>query len=435
MQARDFLLWLCQELGIRVNLMKSSLTPSQTIDYLGMRLQTCPFRVFPAPKRVLNLSSLIHYFSSFPLQPIPMWRQLLVVMSSMSPLVPGSRLRMRSLQLRLNVGARFLTDSEAVSWDDSYLEDLRWWSVASHLTVGHPLGIPQPDLSLFTDASDNGWGASLGDDHLSGLWNRDCSSYSINHRELLAVLYSVQGLLHLLHGRSVSLYVDNTTALSYICKQGGTHSPALNAVAQAILRLCGSHQIRLLPQFIPGRLNVLADSLSHRSQVLGSEWTLCRQAFREVLHCWPATVSLFATNLNHRLPIYFSPMPDPQSAGTDAMLQSWDGFQAYAFPPSRLLQRVLSKVRQSRGLELTLGAPFWLQHPWFPDLLELLVDLPFFLKWQKDLLRQLHFHRFPQNLPMLRLTAYCLSSNLRATSDTLRQWLVNLPTADNLPPL
>ena len=33
-RARDFLLWLCQELGIRINLAKSSLMPSQLIDYI-----------------------------------------------------------------------------------------------------------------------------------------------------------------------------------------------------------------------------------------------------------------------------------------------------------------------------------------------------------------------------------------------------------------
>ena len=36
-------------------------------------------------------------------------------------------------------------------------------------------------------------------------------------------------------------------------------------------------------------------------------------------------VDLFATSLNHRLPMYFSPMVDPQSAVTDAMLQWWAG--------------------------------------------------------------------------------------------------------------
>ena len=251
--------------------------------------------------------------------------------------------------------SRMLADSDSVAWDSSCLS--------------------QPKLSLFTDTSDSGWGASLSEDHLSGSWSPHCSAFSINHRELLTVLYGVQGFLPLLRLRSVSLFVDNTTALAYLRNQGGTHSSLLNSVAQAILRICESHQIRLVPQFIPGRLNVLADSLSRHLQVLGSEWTPCFPAFRDLLLLWPATIDLFMTALNHRLPVYFSLMNESQSVGTDAMMQPWDGLQAYAFPPFGILQRVIAKVRQSRGLELTLVAPFWPQHPWF---LDLLVAVPVF---------------------------------------------------------
>ena len=63
-RARDLLLWLCQELGIWVNPSKSSLDPSQKLDYLGMSLQTRPLRVFPTQKRVLKLSSLLQEFVS-----------------------------------------------------------------------------------------------------------------------------------------------------------------------------------------------------------------------------------------------------------------------------------------------------------------------------------------------------------------------------------
>ena len=318
-----------------------------------------------------------------------------------------------------------------MSWDTSCRADLQWWSVESHLLVGLPLGLSHPRLSLFTDASDSGWGASLNEDRMSGSWFLTCSQFSINHRELLAVLYGVQGFLPLLWDQSVSLFADNTIALAYLRNPGGTHSSLLNSVAQAILRLCEAHGIRLVPQFIPGHLNVVADSLSRRWQVLGSEWTLCSPAFRHLLRLWPATIDLFAMALNHRLPVYFSPMDDPQSPGTDVMMQSWDGLQAYAFPPFGLLQRVLAKVRQSRGLEFTLVAPFWPQHPWFPNLLELLVAVPVFLPRQKDLLRQPHFH---QNLPMLRLTAFHISSNPPVRSNYLLQWLANLPAAGSLPP-
>ena len=159
---------------------------------------------------------------------------------------------MCSLQLRLNTAGRLLPDSASVSWDDSCLGDLRWWSEESHLSVGLPLDLSQPDLALYTDASDSGWGAFLQDDHLSGLWPQSCLTFSINHWELLAVFYGVQGFLPVFRGRSVSLFADNTTALSYLQKQGGTHSATLNSVAQSILRLCELHQIRLVPQFIPG---------------------------------------------------------------------------------------------------------------------------------------------------------------------------------------
>ena len=180
-------------------------------------------------------------------------------------------------------------------------------------------------------------------------------------------------------------------------------------------------------------MNVLADSLSRRNQDIGSEWTLCAEAFRQLLHRWPITIDLFPTSLNHWLPVYFSLMVDPQSAGTDAMLQSWDGLQAYAFPPFGLLSRVLVKVRQSQRLELTLIVPFWPQHPWFPDLLELLVEIPSFLPHRRDLLKQPHFHHYHQNLPVLQLTAWRISSDPHAIPASLRGWLVNLPSVVDAP--
>ena len=149
---------------------------------------------------------------------------------------------------------------------------------------------------------------------------------------------AVRGFLHLLRDRTASLFTDNTTALSYFRKEGGTQSSILNSMAQAVLRLCEANGVRLLPQFVPGHLNVLADALSRGSQVLGSEWTLSMEVCLELFHRWPVTVDLFTTSLNHRLQVYFSPMADPQAVGIDAMLQSWDHLQAYAFPPFGFIQ-------------------------------------------------------------------------------------------------
>ena len=211
---RDFLLWLYLHLGIMINLSKSSLDPSQTRDYLGMTISTSPFRVFPTLKRVQKLSLLLHEFRSDCLHPVSAWHRPLGVMSSMSAIVPGSRLCMRSLQLHLNASGPFLLEEDLVSWDDGCLPDLRWWSEESHLLVGLPLGEHRPVLFLYSDASDAGWGAALGDLHLSGLWSPLCSKFSINHRELLVVLYAVQGFLPSVRGHLVAVYSDNSTALA-----------------------------------------------------------------------------------------------------------------------------------------------------------------------------------------------------------------------------
>ena len=120
---------------------------------------------------------------------------------------------------------------------------------------------------------------------------------------------------------------------------GGTRSLILNEIAQRILQWSELHRVTLAPQFILGCHNVLVDSLSRPHQILGSEWTLHADEFRDLCRQWPVMVDLFATSANHRCSVYFSPFRDPQSAGKDAFLQLWDGLLAYAFPPWSVIPR------------------------------------------------------------------------------------------------
>ena len=179
--------------------------------------------------------------------------------------------------------------------------------------------------------------------------------------------------LRLLHfqlsmlGQSVGMFSDNTIALSYIQKQGGTFSAALNHEDQLLLCWVESLSVTLVPQFIKGAWNVVADSLSRQDQLTGSEWTLAQEVVDELRVRWPVMVDLFATSLNYCLPVYFSPLSDLMAPGMDAFLQSWDGLQAYAFPPFTLIRRVLSKLRSWKGTLLTLVAPLWPQKELFPE--------------------------------------------------------------------
>ena len=293
---------------------------------------------------------------------------------------------MRSLQLCLNRSWDHVYLSVPLSWTASCLQDLQWWLHLPRLSQGVSLCQVSPNLDFWSDASEVGWGAHLGHQVASGLWDFPQASMSINARELLAIQHGLHRFQLSLRGHTVAVYCDNVTAVAYLRKEGGTRSPLLNTIAQEILRWSESLDIRLAPQFIPGSNNVLADALSRPHQLPHSEWSLNMTVFQSLCRLWPVQIDLFATSTNHRCSIYFSPYRDPQSAGTAAFLQSWDGLQAYIFPPFAIIPRVLAKLRESLGTELTLVAPYWAQRPWFPDLLQLSLAPPVVLPARLDLL-------------------------------------------------
>ena len=117
-----------------------------------------------------------------------------------------------------------------------------------------------------------------------------------------------------------------------------------------------------------------------------------------------------------------------QGSGSRCLPPALGHLQAYAFPPIAIVRRVTLDLRASHNCNLALIAPFWPQREWFPDLLELLSDIPIELPKRRDLLRQPHFHRFHENLPMLRLTALPLASYSPVRHASLIQWLANLPS-------
>ena len=228
---------------------------------------------------------------------------------------------------------------------------------------------------------------------------------SINARELLAVQLGLFQFRSALQGRTVAVFCDNTTAVAYLRKADGSRSPLLNTLAQEILRWTESLSIHLAPQFLPGSNNVLADALSRPHQLPHTEWSLNMTVFLYLRRLWPVQIVLFATSAIHRCSIYFSHFRDPMSACTDAFLQSWEGLQAYAFPPVAIIPRVLATLRASTGTGLTLVAPHWAQCPWFSDLLQLSLAPPVVLLACHDLLHLPRSCHLSLDISRLRLRA------------------------------
>jgi len=405
-----------QELGLIPNKDKSDLVPSQTFTYVGMYFRTALGLVSVPPPRIDAILVIVQAVLPQKGLTARSFLSLLGVLNAAADLVPLGRLHMRPLQMYLLSQWRPIRDplDTVVPILPTVLPHLRWWLNRERLSVGVPISLPDPSVTLLTDASLTGWGAHLEPIGLlfQGIWTSTEQQLHINNLELKAVFLAIQRSLPQVRGLCVMVASDNSTVVSYIRRQGGTHSISLCAETRDLLLWCAKHQVTLRSKHIPGRLNVLADYLSRGRSATLSEWSLHPTVAASCLHLWgPPTVDLFASRLNFKLPLYVSLVPDARACAQDALSLDWSGMDAFAFPPFNLLATVLRKVAQSNCL-VTLVAPLWPQRSWYNQLLSLLVEIPRVLPLRSDLLSQHRGHTLHQNVECLHLHAWRLSGDL-----------------------
>ena len=222
--------------------------------------------------------------------------------------------------------------------------------------------------------------------------------------------------------QTVLVAMDNSTVVAYINKQGGTHSAEMCALLWKIMTWCHHYHITLKARHIPGCLNVMADLLSRSNQVQSTEWSLHPQVFKQICQKWfTPYVDLFATHLNHKLPLYVSPVPDPKAWDIDALNINWTSLTTNAYPPTALLHRVIQKIRQCYCLIIVV-VPGWPGMPWFWDLVQLSTEIPLQLPVSTILLKQSHNYVFHSNPQHLNLHAWCLGVDSSKNKASLWRW-------------
>ena len=125
--------------------------------------------------------------SFIPGPPAALWLRLLDHLSSLTLLVKGGLLRMRSLLIRLRSKWDFRDELLRIPWGPLCKEDLLWWSWAFQQREGVDLSLPVPDLGFYSDESDVGWGAIVGERQVSGVFGLQAKGNSPSTSESSAL--------------------------------------------------------------------------------------------------------------------------------------------------------------------------------------------------------------------------------------------------------
>lgn len=377
---------LLESLGFIVNVAKSNLIPSVTCQFLGFIFDSASMTLELTEKKRKNILDLVTKFKEIRSCSIREFAQFVGNIAAACPAVNYGWFHSKSLERE-----KYLALLESKDNYDANMriapclqKDLSWWHEKISY-VKNPIRQSNYALTIFSDASLSGWGASCNGEVACGQWSGRERSLHINCLEIIAAFNGLKSFATELTGCEILLKIDNSTAIAYINKMGGTKYRHLNDLACEIWSWCEPRQIWLFATYIPSRENTDADMAS-RVENVDTEWELAPRAFSEISERFGnLEVDLFASRFNSKCRFFCSWHKDPEALCIDAFTLDWEPLNFYAFPPFSLILKTLRKIQVDQACGIVV-VPDWRAQPWYPLWLSLLQSPPIFFQPSLDLL-------------------------------------------------
>jgi hypothetical protein len=401
---------LLESLGFLVNYKKSQLNPSQQIEFLGLLVDSNDLTLLLPGEKLRKIRKQCQKLLDHPEMSIRELSKFLGLLTSSIQAIFPAPLHFRHLQnLKKQAMATQHSYDAMTSLDQASRDEILWWRDHLQAWNGRALFQKPVDLVIETDTSRKGWGAFCQGISTGGPWCLEEKRLHINCLELIAGSLAIKTFTKGRVCAHVKLLMDNTAAVAYINKMGGTQSQVLSNLALDLWEWCIHHQMEVSAQHLPGHLNTRADRES-RQLPDSSDWKLNPEMFQALAERWgPLEIDLFASRLSHQLPTFVSWRPDPLAVHSDAFSLSWQSMKGYAFPPFALIGQCLQQMLTQKVEQLILVAPVWPAQPWYPILLQLCTDIPLLFPMSSALLT-----RDNQSHPLtsLQLAGWRLSANI-----------------------
>ena len=301
----EALVYLLQCLGFRVNTKKSVLEPAQMLDFLGFTVDTVQMELKLPVDKIKKIRAESRAMLKEDQVSGRALARLVGKMSATSPVIPPAPLFYRHLQMALShtLNQHSQCYEAQVPLTQECREELVWWDAHMINWNGKSLLKKEVDMTIDSDASLVGWGATCQTQRTGGPWSQTESKMHINCLELLAAMLAVKTFLKNKTRMSVLLRLDSTTAVAYINNLGGTVSKELVDLAKSLWMWCLERNIHITAQHLPGVQNKIADAES-RTIIDRSDWQLNPVIFHRIaIQFGPIEVDMFASCLTTQCPV------------------------------------------------------------------------------------------------------------------------------------
>lgn len=354
-------------LGFEVSDTKSEWHPTELLKFLGLLIDAREYAFIVPPEKIEKIKSLITDINRCVQNKLKVSaRDIARVcghLLSIRLAVPPARIFTRALYEVLNKSSAW---NQRVELSANAIDELKFWMDSLHLFRAKALIRDQSAYHLFTDASEDGWGAHVDRESAFGMFEEKERSphTSSTYRELKALLSALHSpnIVSYVRDSRVTFTLDSTAAVANLNKGGGP-VPELSSLVKEIWQECIKHNIDATAEWLRRDKNEEADALSrYRDR---ADWQLNPSIFAWIDKIFgPHTIDRFASTDNTKLKRFNARYFDAEAEAIDAFTQDWSGEANYANPDWNDIAKVIEHARKYRA-RLTLIYPDWPSKPWY----------------------------------------------------------------------
>ena len=352
---------LCR-LGVWIHNAKSILTPTRVLVFLSFLLDLQDATVPIPPHKV---KCLLHDVRRLMEAETPTCRRCSSVLGRVRAFLfaaPQMRLYTDALAQHVAVLSRRGLETQA-SLPEQVTIQLELVMEEVHQWRGRQFTVNLEKTHMWTDASDNGWGATMQNQMATFGWFSTTQGH-IDLRELRAGVNAIKS--YLLRDTELHLEVDNMVFFHYLKKWGG-RIRRLNNLMQDLWEYCRQMNMFIIPHYVPSKLNP-GDVWSHQ-QITLTEASLdprSMEIIRKKFSCMSSGTEWMASAVNRQCPQFISEYPQPGAFGVDIFTQQTHKVSpGFCNPPWHLNPKMLAFLEEATHYEVLLVVPYHPLKPWW----------------------------------------------------------------------